>query len=324
MKKDSKTLKTILILVVVVALLVGGYFGYRALTNKEEKPVENKITPLLYEVTKEGSDNKMYLFGSIHLANKADLSFPEYVINAYKNSHYLACEFDLVEYSKNLEKAMNDAYKMLYDDGTTVKQHLNEETYNKMVNLLTEKKLYSGLYDNYKTYFFVSLLTNAMGIDAKIDPNNGIDMYFLNKAKSENKTILEVESSDFQNDLFLSFPDEFYELMIAETIENYDDNVEGLKKLYEAWKTGNIADLEKYGSEDLEVDDTYTDQQKAYIEDYNNKIVTERNKTMTDKAIEYFNNNQDVFFMVGTLHIIGEDGIAKQLEKQGFTVRQVN
>ena len=297
MKKESKTLKTILILVAVVALLVGGYFGYRALTNKkEEKPVENKITPLLYEVTKEGSDNKMYLFGSIHLANKSDLKFPEYVL---------------------------DAYKMLYDDGTTVKQHLNEETYNKMVNLLTEKKLYSGLYDNYKTYFFVSLLTNAMGIDAKIDPNNGIDMYFLNKAKSENKTILEVESSDFQNDLFLSFPDEFYELMIAETIENYDDNVEGLKKLYEAWKTGNAADLEKYGSEDIDVDDTYTEQQKAYIEDYNNKIVTERNKTMTDKAIEYFNNNQDVFFMVGTLHIIGEDGIAKQLSDKGFTVKQI-
>ena len=45
---------------------------------------------------------------------------------------------------------------------------------------------------------------------------------------------------------------------------------------------------------------------------------------MTEKAIEYFNDNKDVFYMVGAAHIIGDKGIVNNLKKQGFIIKQVN
>jgi len=328
-KKKNNVLKYLIIIIAIAILGVGGYFGYKALTGKDNEPgkketVKPNITPLLYEVTKEGSNNKMYLFGSIHVANNSDLVFPEYVINAYNNSHYFACEFDSVAYNSNQEKLVESALKMLYQDGTTIKDHLTEKTYNKLVEFLTQKKSYVNLYEQYKLYFFVSLLSNLMAQDAKLSAESGIDNYFETKAYEDKKTVLEVESFDFQLNLFEEFPDELYELMINEAIDNYDKSVTELQGLYNAWKQGNALDLIKYSDDDIKVLDSYTKKQKEYIEDYNKKLIDNRNNGMLKTAMEYFNNNQDVFFMVGALHIVGDTGLAKQLEKNGYIVRQVN
>ena len=74
----------------------------------------------------------------------------------------------------------------------------------------------------------------------------------------------------------------------------------------------------------MEIQDTYTEQQKKYVENFNKKLFDERNNSMLQKAIGYFNNNQDVFSMVGALHIVGDTGLAKQLGQSGFIVKQVS
>lgn len=328
MEKKNKTLRIIVILVTVVALLVGGFFGYKALSNNS-KEIENKeerkeeIKPLLYEVTKEGSDNKIYLFGSIHATSGNELVFPDYILKAYNKSNYLACEFDIVEYSNDFEKSMNDVMKMKYQDNTTIKDHMNEENYNKMVEFLKEKGMYSEIYEVYRPVFFETLISQLAVEEAGLSAEEGVDDYFLKKAKKDKKEILEVESSDFQNNLFLESPDELYELIIVDVIDNYKENISLLKKVYEYWKKGNADKLLELDNEDIDIKDNYTEKQIEYINNYNKKIVDDRNDSMTEKVIEYFNDNKNVFFMVGDFHIIGENGVAKQLEKKGYTVKQV-
>lgn len=328
MEKKNKTLKIIIILVTVIALLVGGFFGYKALTNnskrqenKEEK--QEKIKPLLYEVTKEGSNTKIYLFGSIHTAKSNELVFPNYVLNAYNNSDYLACEFDIIEYNNDFEKSMNDVMKMMYQDNTTIKDHMKEENYKKMVDFLKEKGIYSEMYEVYRPVLFETLISQLAVEEAGLSAEEGVDYYFINKAKKDKKEILEVESSDFQNNIFLETPDELYELLIVDIIDNYKENISLLKKVYEYWKEGNSEGILELNSEDIDIKDGYTEQQIEYINNYNKKLVDDRNDSMTEKVVEYFNDNKDVFFMVGDFHIIGENGVAKQLEKKGYTVKQV-
>jgi len=329
--KKKKILKLIIGVLVVLLLAIGVFFGYKLLTDKkdnqkqEEKQEEKaSITPLLYEVTKEGSENKMYLFGTIHAANEKDLLFPEYVMNAYNNSHYLACEIDLVAYNADYEKAVEDAAKLLYLDGTTIKDHLSDATYNKLIDFLKNKKSYVNLYESYKPFFFISLITNLQANDANINTQGGIDMYFLKKAKEDNKTIIELESYDLQLGVFEKLSDVFFDLYINETIDNYDASIEGLKNLYDSWKKGDSEAIYKFGSSDMEEKEYYTEEQKKEIDVYNNELIIKRNNEMTTKAIELFDNNQDVFYMVGALHIVGDTGLAKQLEQKGFTVKKVS
>ena len=334
--------QTLIIVFVIAILIVGGIIGYKELTkgqnnhdNQEEKTeTENEITnpteettditPLLYEVTRSNSANKMYLFGSIHAANNNDLNFPKYITDAYNNSHYLACEYDTVAYQNDTANVIKNSLKMMYQDGTTIKNHLNEKTYNKLIDFLTKKKQYVNTYEQYKLYFFISLISNIQANDANIDINSSIDAYFLKKAHNDKKNILEVESYDYQMNIFEELSDEIYDLLINNTIDNYEISITNLKNLYAAWKTGNVSDIFKYSSDDTQLKESYTQEQMKLVNDYNKKLVENRNDEMLKKAISYFNNNQDVFFMVGALHIVGDTGLANQLKQNGFTVKQIS
>ena len=326
--KKNKIFYILISLIIVLSMGLGIYYFFIRDNNSNDLPKENtskeEITPLLYEITKEGSNNKIYLFGSIHAANLKNVIFPQYLLNAYNNSHYLACEADIVAYQENTALVFADTLKLLYTDSSTIKDHLTEETYNKLVDFLKEKKVYSTLYDQYQPFFFESLVSNVLIGDAKLDATEGIDYYFLNKAKKDNKKILEVEGMTFQTDLSLSFKDELYDLMLSDLLNNYDKEVEDLQNLYEDWKKGNINDLLKYLDEEIDINNDYNNEQKELFNDYNQKMIINRNISMTNKLIEYFNNNQDVFYMVGTLHLIGDNGIANLLTKEGFTVKQKN
>lgn len=312
-----KNKKILAIIIAIIVSIATGLLVYKVLSNKT-----SGVTPVLYEVTKAGSDNKMYLFGSIHMADK-ELTYPDYVLDAYNKSHYIACEYNMIAANNDMEKMQEIAMNMLYQDGTTIKDHIDEDTYNKLVNFLTEKNSYTVLYDYYKPVFFYSLMSSIMGKDAKLDSEAGVDEYFLNKAINDKKEILEVESMESQMNLLLGFSDELYLVSIRDVIDNYQDNVQELIQLYDSWKKGDINKILELNDEDIDIKDGYTEKQIEEIKEFNKKIIDDRNKTMTDKAISYFNDNKDVFYMVGTLHIIGEDGIAHSLEEKGYTVKRI-
>ena len=326
MELNKKNKYIIIGIIILIAITVG--LVITQIINKptkemktEEKETEKEnITPLMYKVTKEGSNNIIYLFGSIHIADTDKLNFPKYINDAYNNSKYVACEFDLVEYQKNQEKMLQAVQDLIYNDGTTIKDHLNNETYNKLIKFLKENGMYAEIYEIYKPIFFESLITSKMANDSKIKTTDGIDIYFLNKAKKDNKKILEVESYDYQTKLLLNFSDKLYELIINDLIEKYDEEVQSLKDLYEAWKKGDIEKIIKESNEELEIKSNYTKEEIDMIKDYNKKILDERNIGMTNKLIEYFNNNFETFYMVGAAHLVGDKGIAKLLQDKGYNV----
>lgn len=294
--------------------------------NETESPIE-KITPLMYKVTKDGSDTTIYLLGSVHVANLSNVEFPDYLNEAYKNSSYLAFEYDMIEAEKDPEVMERELNEIKYQDGTTLKDHLSEETYSKLTKFIEEKKYGTiEIYDQFKPYAIAAIITQIMASDASLNPNDGIDMYFLKKAKEEKKTVLEVESELFQSTLLLSFSDRLYEIEILDTIDYYDDGVEELKELYEAWKKGDpneIAEINALKISDEEKE-RYSDSDIELMKDYYKKMLTDRNVTMTDTFEEYFANDYDTLFIVGAGHIVGEDGIAALLEARGYTVTQLN
>lgn len=271
----------------------------------------------------------MYLFGSMHTVNFDDFDLPKYVMDAYKESDYLAVEVDINKYMEDEEKIQQLAMDMMYMDGTTIKDHIDEELYTKIINFLKEKKLYNQAYESFKLYGIESLITSQVTKDAGLNENDGIDTYLLDLAKKENKEILEVETFDFQMKLLFEAPDKYYEISILSSIDEYEKSVNSLKELYSAWKKGDVEALEKLtkGDEVTEEDiEKYklTQEEMKEIETFSNAMLKDRNVGMKNKFNEYFNGNKKVFYMVGAAHLIGDDGLASLLEKEGYKVTRVN
>ena len=87
---------------------------------------------------------------------------------------------------------------LMYTDGSTIKDHISEETYNKMVQFLKDKYMYNENLDIYNLYFFETMVTQAVVNNSKLASGDAVDTYFLKKAKEDKKHILEVESYQYQ------------------------------------------------------------------------------------------------------------------------------
>ncbi len=283
-----------------------------------EKVEKIESTPLFYKISKNNSDTNIYLLGSIHAADDTAYPLNDKIMKSFNDSEYLAVEVDIVSLENDLEQSLKLANKLMYNDGTTIKDYLSEDLYNDMVEFLKEKKLYNHLYDNYKPAFFESLFENAMINDASLNAQKGIDIYFLNLAKENNKNILEIETAEMQYNLLLNSTPKLDEINIASLVYDYTANVEELKKTYAAWKKGDETLLEELLNE--EDTEGLTDEEIKLLEQYNESLITDRNYEMAFTLDKYFKEDKNVFCVVGLGHVIGDKGIVKLMLKKGYKV----
>lgn len=316
----KKILKNLSLIVIVLTLFLAGCQKKEVV--KDDKTNVENTTPLFYRISKEDSDINIYLLGSIHAADKGIYPLNDTIMSSYNKSDYLAVEVDTVALTSDFDLQVSLAQKMLYTDGTTIKDHIGEELYTKMVAKLKEKGSYNSMYDNYKPAFFESLFENAIIVDADMDANAGIDMHFLKLAKKENKNILEIETAASQYDLLLNNPIELDKMMLEGYVESYDESISEMKDLYNAWKKGDANELEQKlmstSSEGL------SQTEIEMIENYNNTLINKRNYIMTDALEKYYAEEKNVFCVVGVGHVVGDQGIISLMEQRGYNVEKLN
>ena len=333
--EKKKTWLWVLIGLIVVALVGVGVFFFlnkdskkdskKEDTKKEEKVEDKeKATPLLYKVTKDGSDTEIYLFGSIHLADDRAYPMRDEILNAYNKSDNLAVEFDIVEYAKNTQQQMEDAKLLIYTDGTQISDHLSKESYDTIMQYIKNNNAYNSVYEMYKPVLFFTLMEQIQAVKSGLQQDKGIDLYFLNKAHEENKNIIDIESSSFQYGFLSGFSDRFYEYLILAGIVGEEESVNGLKNLYESWLKGDSAGIESSNSD--EIDDSAKFLDKDLLEEakrFNEGFIYERNENMAKAVDGFYKEGKNTFVVVGVAHIVGDRGVAKLLEKEGYKVELV-
>ena len=287
-----------------------------------ENSAENEeITPAVWKVTDENG-NYIYMMGSIHAADEAVNNMPDYFENAFKECTALAVEADVTSVTSDISQAVDMAQKMIYTDGTTIKDHISADTYQKAVKVLTDNNMYTALYDYYMPFAWTSLMDNIVISKSGLDVNLGVDSVLTKRAKKENKKVLEVESIDFQLDLFKSFSDETQELLLKSYTDDgvIEEQAKAVNELYDKWKKGTIT--EEDVSDDID-ESSLTDKEKQMLDEYNKKMLDDRNINMADKAEEYMQGSDTVMFVVGAAHFQGEKGVLQLMKDKGCTVTQI-
>ncbi len=279
---------------------------------------EGSASPLLYRVSAENG-GVLYLLGSIHAADERALELPDYVMDAYTESDFLAVECDVYGLLSDFEAQMELTSSMLLNDGTKVQDHISAETYALMQDYLEQEGLYFSLYDIYHPYFWLSLIESLVVEKSGLEADIGIDMQFLMKAYEESKEVREVESVAFQYGLLTSFSDELYDVLLRDTVINAELSATATADLYEAWLSGDEALLLTFLQDEFE-----SGEDSVLYEEYNDAMITQRNITMAEVAEQYLSEGGTGFFVVGMAHIIGEGGCVDLLQNAGYTVEKVS
>ena len=282
-------------------------------SSSNEPESSAKSSPLLYKVT-DKSGNVLWLFGSIHVGRDEFYPLPDYVTDAFNSADKLAVEFDIVSFEKDMSAQMQTLRTFLYTDGTTIKDHVSEDAYNKAVKILTDANSYVSMFDQFNaslwTSFLDSILIEKIGADTEL----GIDRHLIKKE------IVDVESAEFQYEMLAGFSEELQVFLFNETLSSFDDEDLAKKEVTEMmdlWAAGDEKEFAEYLSAE---ENNIPKEQTALYEEYNKAMMTDRNASMTDFAEKALKSGEEIFMCVGAAHIVGEGAVAQNLKQLGYTV----
>ena len=292
---------------------------------------QSDIDPLFW-VAEGKNGGKVYLLGSIHCAEPETYRLPDLLMDAYLESDALAVECDILAYESDYLAQISMSQQLMYTDGSTVADHVDPELYEAMVDFfesnpceaLTELGYTTEILDMCKPAMWMSALEMIIYEAADIDSDLGIDYHFLNIATAQGKEIIELESVEFQNDMLVGFSDELFEWQLWSYVSySVEEQAESLRAMFEGWCEGNPEylvnaepDWTGMTAEEIEYYD-------ALLTEYYTAMLIDRNLGMIDKAADMLDNGQNVFYVVGAAHMVGNDGIIAGLKDRGYTVTQL-
>lgn len=254
----------------------------------------------------------LYLAGTIHQLRSADYPLPEEFYSVYQRADKLVFETDMALLSDPLtQRRMQQA--VTYQDGTTLQQKVSAPVYNKLAAKWQQAGLPPLLLKFIRPGGVVMTLTMAQLRESGIDAE-GIDQHFHLRASSDSKPVIGLESVDLQigylADMGVGNEDSF----LQQTLAELEQSSEFMDQLIQAWRDGDLVQLER-----LIIEDMRRDFPAIY-----HSLLVQRNLNWLPQIQTMLNDGPVELVLVGAGHLVGPDGLLQKLKSQGYTVRQVS
>ncbi len=256
--------------------------------------------------------NTLYLLGSIHVGSNDMYPLPQEIEDAFAASTTLIVEFDSEKLDPQKMQAMMMS-KGMYAGDDSLWDHVTPETRKQVEQFCAKYELPTAGFARLKPWAVAITAATIPMIKAGLDPNLGIDKHFLDKVdrRSQKKTIVEIESAEWQFNLLSGFSEELQGKLLASALDQASSSVMEIQKIEELWMSGDAVGLAAALNEGLKPPEI----RQALLED--------RNPHMADVAEQYLKGKEPAFLVVGAAHLIGKDGVVSLLEKRGYRVQRV-
>jgi uncharacterized protein len=256
---------------------------------------------LMWKVTSPTAT--VYLVGSIHLADPKIFPLPASVERAFADSNVLAVEADVS--NVNIEQALGLVGEYgLYGDGDSLSKHLSPANASALDTFCSKHGLPREMLETMRPWMVALVAEAAAAQESGFDAASGIDMHFLNEVKS-NQRIDQLESIEFQFNLLASATDDEQQEFLASALKSSGE----IDQTEQAYVSGDVNALAR------EIG-------KQEPRSYYRRLLEDRNPAMTDKVSAYLRGHENVFVVVGIAHVIGDQGIARSLERRNFKVER--
>ena len=320
------------------SVILPSFGAYKEVTDAlpPEAEPEQRATPLFYRVTGEDGQ-EMWLLGTIHVGDSRTAYLPQEIYDAFAASDALALECDTeafdeqMEEDEKLQEQVSNLY--FYTDGSVISEHIDEELYTQAVKYLRATGNYNMNAEFMKPSVWSSSIENFfLQQGHTLTSEQGVEERLTKLAHEQEKEILEVESSIFQIEMTTGWSEDLQEQLLSESLEYTGAAYyEGVYELYELWCAGDEETLRLELSTQVDTSELTPEELEEYeankelYEEYNTSMSTNRNEGMLQKAIEYLESGDVIFFAVGLAHLLDDtNGLVDTLREAGYTVELVS
>ncbi|MCQ8879244.1 TraB/GumN family protein [Pseudoalteromonas shioyasakiensis] len=260
----------------------------------------------------EKNSVKSYLFGTVHVGDSSMKGLPSKVTKAIDATDKVIVEVDISAISP-MEMQRRSMPFMMLKNGKTLKGELSEQNYAKLKEYFGNKSIDIAMFDGLAPWAVMVTMMQMEFQNAGFSDQTGIDKQVLAYAKTKNKQIGELETLEYQMEMF-NHMSLLSNEMIEETFEQLADVETYFITLVDAWKNGDMDTLTEYYNESF--DDS------NYGEISEQVMLIERNNNWVEELTPRLAQEQ-LFIAVGALHLPEQHGLLKQFKEQGITVTRL-
>lgn len=275
----------------------------------------DEAMPRFWHVT-GGAGASLYLLGSVHLGPLGGWLYPRQIEEAFAGSNALVVELDPREVTPMRQQALVTRYGMLRPS-ESLDDYLAPDTLALLNEHLSRSRLPRAAVLRMQPWMVGNMLVVEAGQRAGYSARGGVDQGFLERVGR--RDIVPLETAEYQMSLMSSLSPKVQELALLDTLSRYDAIEDYLKAMVRAWQVGNDDALENLLFE--------SKQDRSGLEPFFERLIFRRNLEMAARLEVLLraehHAGESVFVIIGAGHLLGDRGIRKLLEDEGFWVDEV-
>ncbi|GAB3679524.1 TraB/GumN family protein [Salinisphaera aquimarina] len=258
-----------------------------------------------------GTENTVYLAGSMHLLPERAYPLPQAYEDAYADSGLLVVEADQ-------DRLQADAVRQTmlaaahYREGGLV-DHLDAPMLARTREVLDRTGLSIDRMNAYRPWF-VSMAIEVQAYQAQgFRPDLGLDGYFHDRAVRDDKPILPLQTIAAHLAVFTDMPATLSRDQLAVTLDNADELDTSPEQIYRYWQSGDIAGFAQ----------SVNEQADAYPALYD-RLIFDRNTQWLATITAVLNSPDNAMVLVGAAHLVGPRGLVALLQSKGYRVERMD
>jgi uncharacterized protein YbaP (TraB family) len=260
------------------------------------------------------ADNTVYLLGSFHALRDTDYPLSPAVDAAFADAERVAFELSPQEMDSPTLAPMMIAAAAL-PAGKDLRSSVSPSTWTKLEAYSSERGLpLAGLSGTEP--WFVSLVISMTEMQRMgLDPQQGLDRVLVARATQAGKATQGLETAAEQIAALDSMTPAEQEQALDEALADAADFRTEMDALHDKWRRGDADGLEALMGDDM----------RAHYPQLYQRIDVDRNNAWLPKVKAMLDDEHedDALVVVGSLHLLGDDGLVALLRKQGYTVERV-
>ena len=259
----------------------------------------------------DGNTNSIFILGSIHLLRNSDYPIPSVIYGAYDEAEVLIMELDMDDMNPMRTQALVRELGMIAD-GNSLEDVIGERAYAKAAALADDLQIPLTMLAGSKPWLAAVMVETLILTRVGFDPMQGIEMHLMTKAGNDGKQLLGFETERQQLEMLDGLSLGAQRDMLLQTLTDGGRIEELLDKIIDAWRHGDTAYMEQ----------TLLSDMSGYDELYDT-IVVDRNRDWVRQIDGLLDDRDDYLIVVGTMHLVGQDGVPQLLQKRGLEVTQM-
>jgi uncharacterized protein YbaP (TraB family) len=259
----------------------------------------------LWEI--HGKHNTVYLLGSIHVLRPSDYPLAPAVLAAYADAKALLMEIDLSEMDTAEVQSEMLASAML-PEGKTLPDVLGAQRYARAAGLAHDVGVELA---PFAPWFAAEAISQMQLQQLGFQPQAGVEMYFLDRARADGKPIAGLETVHDQIALFENLTPDAQADYLLSSLEQAHDLPAEVGAMVSAWQRGDTAWFAG------EMTSEFGKDPALY-----KSLLSSRNRKWLPKIEALLNDDKNYLVIVGTGHLVGRDSVIELLKNDGVGATQ--